>query len=223
MFTKETREWIKMTEKKLTPSRKALQARKRAKHKKPEFLRSESWRYSKLSESWRRPRGLDHKMRRKIKGWPPMVSTGYKGPKIARGLHPSGYREVMIYNVQELSKVDPSTQVARIGHTVGKRKRAEIIAEAKEKKIKLLNAKEHEEVKEEGEEEGEETTEELEEELNLEETEEEAKEGGEAKVEKPKREETAKKAPAKKSKPAKATEKPKAKPKRKTLGERLKR
>jgi large subunit ribosomal protein L32e len=128
-----------MAAKKPAISRKLLKLRKRAKQKKPEFLRSESWRYSKMSESWRRPRGLDHKMRRKIKGWPPMVSTGYKGPKVARGLHPSGLREVMVHNVEELSLVDPSVQAARIGHTVGKKKRTLIIAAAREKKIRILN------------------------------------------------------------------------------------
>lgn len=138
-----------MAEKESSFPRRALQARKLAKKKKPEFLRSESWRYSKLSESWRRPRGLDHKMRRKIKGWPPMVSTGYKGPIIARGLHPSGYSEVLIHNVQEVSNVDSKTQVARIAHTVGRKKRAEIIAQARKKKITVLNAKEVKEAEEE--------------------------------------------------------------------------
>ena len=129
-----------MAARKTSLTRKALQLRKRAKHKKPEFQRS---------ESWRRPRGLDHKMRRKIKGWPPTVSTGYKGPKIARGLHPSGFREVLVHNVQEVAGVDPTTQAARIAHTVGRKKRAQIIAEARKKKIAVLNAKEVKEATEE--------------------------------------------------------------------------
>jgi large subunit ribosomal protein L32e len=141
-FTNVTREWNKMVVRKTSLTRKALQVRKLAKNKKPEFARSESWRYSKLSSSWRRPRGLDHKMRRKIKGWPPMVSTGYKGPKIARGLHPSGYREVIVHNVPEVEGLDPKTQAARIAHTVGRKKRGQIIAEARKKKIAVLNAKE---------------------------------------------------------------------------------
>ena len=128
-----------MSEKKPSISRKLLRLRKRAKNKKPEFLRSESWRYSKMSESWRRPRGLDHKMRRKIKGWPPMVSTGYKGPKLARGLHPSGLREVLVHNVNETAAIDPKIQVARIAHTVGRKKRALIIAEARKNKLMILN------------------------------------------------------------------------------------
>jgi large subunit ribosomal protein L32e len=146
-----------MVERKVSLPRKAVKLRKRVKHKKPEFLRSESWRYAKLSESWRRPRGLDHKMRRKFKGWPPTVSTGYKGPKIARGLHPSGYREIIVHNTEEVSKVDPNTQAARIAHTVGKKKRLQIIAEAKKKKVVVLNARIVKEVAEEISEEPEET------------------------------------------------------------------
>jgi large subunit ribosomal protein L32e len=66
---------------------------------------------------------------------------GYKGPKIARFLHPSGYREVIVFNIADLSTIDPNTQAARIAHTVGKRKRALIIAEAKAHNIKILNIK----------------------------------------------------------------------------------
>ena len=190
-----------MSEKRASFPRRALQLRKRAKNKKPEFLRSESWRYSKLSESWRRPRGLDHKMRRKIKGWPPMVSTGYKGPKSARGLHPSGYREVLIHNVQEVSGVDSKTQAARIAHTVGKKKRAQIIAEARKKKVVVLNAKE---VKE-AEEVGEEITEGAEQKPT------EKQKAKEKKVEKPKHKPAVEKKPAKKQELAEAKEEPKAK------------
>ncbi len=129
------------TQKRPSFSRKALEVRARAKSKKPKFVRAESWKYDRFSLSWRRPRGLDNKIRRKIKGWPPGPSMGYKGPKIARGLHPSGYREVLIYNLKDLSKVDPSMQAVHIAHTVGKRKRAIIIAEAKKLNIKILNVK----------------------------------------------------------------------------------
>ncbi len=131
-----------MTEKKQTTMRNALRTRARAKHKKPAFVRPESWRFDRFSVSWRRPRGLDNKIRRKIKGWPPGPSAGYMGPKVARGLHPSGYVEVLVHNVAEVSKVNSGTQAARIAHTVGKKKRVLIIAEARKLCITVLNAKE---------------------------------------------------------------------------------
>ena len=129
---------------------KALKLRSRIKKKKPKFIRQESWRYKRLKKNWRRPRGIDNKMRRKIKGWPPTVSVGYRGPKIARSLHPSGYKEVLVHNVGELEKVNPKTQAVRIAHAVGKRKRAKILVGARKRKIKILNFKEaKEEIREE--------------------------------------------------------------------------
>jgi len=148
-----------MAERKASLPQKPLKARKRAKKKKPDFVRSESWRYAKLKESWRRPRGLDHKMRRKIKGWPPTVSVGYKGPKVARGLHPSGYKEVLVHNAKEIANIDPKTEAARIAHTVGKKKRVQIIAAAKKKKVFILNFKPIKELVEKEEEEPEEAEE----------------------------------------------------------------
>jgi large subunit ribosomal protein L32e len=128
---------------------KALKLRERVKKKKPNFVRHEGWRYKRLKEGWRRPRGLDNKMRRKIKGWPPTVNVGYRGPKATRGLHPSGYKEVLAYNTKDLEEIDPKTQAIKIAHTVGKRKRAKILIEARKKKITILNLKEVKEVVEE--------------------------------------------------------------------------
>jgi large subunit ribosomal protein L32e len=124
------------------PTKKSLKLRRRIKKNKPKFLRPESWRYVRLKESWRRPRGLDHKMRKSIKGWPPNVGVGYRGPRVARGLHPSGYREVIVHNIEELDGIDPKLQAIRLAHTVGMRKRARILAEARKKRILVLNAKE---------------------------------------------------------------------------------
>ncbi len=187
-----------MTEKKPSLSRKELKLRARAKNKKPKFVRAESWKYDRFSLSWRKPRGLDNKIRRKIKGWPPGPSMGYKGPKIARFLHPSGYREVIVYNVEDLSTIDPNTQAARIAHTVGKRKRALIIAKAKELNIKILNVKISAETEEKEEEEG----------AEGEETEEEAQ-AKEAEEQKPGKEEKKPKKEKKKKAPKKTKPKPK--------------
>lgn len=121
---------------------RALVLRRRLKSKKPRFRRQESWRYKRVSEVWRKPDGIDSKMRKKKKGWPKSVEVGYRGPKAARGLHPSGYAEVLIRTVDDVEKVDPKTQAIRIAHAVGARKRIEITARAGEIGVHVLNPRE---------------------------------------------------------------------------------
>ena len=116
-----------------------LQARKKVAHRRPKFVRQESWRYDRLAESWRRPKGKDNKMRRQLSGAPRLVKIGYRGPKKARGLHPSGYTDNLVFNVKDLGRLDPAGDAARIGHAVGQRKRLLILAEARNKGIKVLN------------------------------------------------------------------------------------
>lgn len=137
-YTNAGREWIRMSDQNAAV-KKALRLREEIKSKKPDFVRHESWRYDRLKENWRRPKGIDNKMRLKVKGWPPTVNVGYRGPKAARNLHPSGYEEVLIHNVEELTKINPEKQAVRIAHTVGKRKRLQILSEARKNGIVVLN------------------------------------------------------------------------------------
>jgi len=116
-----------------------LQARKKVARTRPKFVRQESWRYHRLAESWRRPKGKDNKMRRQLSGAPRLVKIGYRGPKKARGLHPSGYTDNLVFNVKDLGRLSPTGDAARIGHAVGQRKRLLILAEARKMGIKVLN------------------------------------------------------------------------------------
>jgi len=120
----------------------------KAKRKRPKFRRQESWRYKRIKENWRRPRGLDSKMRKKVKGWPSSPNAGYRGPKVARGLHPSAFKEVRVFNVDDLSDVNPEREAVRIAHTVGSRKRIEIVNRARELGIHVINPREFKELEE---------------------------------------------------------------------------
>ena len=109
------------------------------KHKKPKFIRQESWRYKRVSNKWRKPHGVDSKMRKKIKGWPVSPTVGYRSPKKTRGLHPSGFVEVRVESIEDLGTVDPELNAIRVGRTVGARKRVEILNLAEERGIHILN------------------------------------------------------------------------------------
>jgi len=120
-----------------------LRIRARVKRKKPRFRRQEWWRYPKFKNNpkWRRPKGIDSKLRLKKKGKARSPSIGWGSPRLVRGLHPSGYEEVLVHNVKELEAVDASRQAVRIAASVGSRKREAIVARAKELEIKVLNAR----------------------------------------------------------------------------------
>ncbi|MBM3910304.1 MAG: 50S ribosomal protein L32e [Thaumarchaeota archaeon] len=108
----------------------------------PSFVRQESWRYKRLHIQWRKPKGIDNRQRRQEgSSSPALVRVGYRGPKISRGLHPSGYTDNLVYNVNDLEKLNPKTDGVRIGHSVGTRKRTQIIIKAKERKFKVFNAR----------------------------------------------------------------------------------
>lgn len=107
--------------------------------KKPKFKRWMYKAYKRVKPSWRRPRGRQSKIRIKEKAKIRIPTVGYRVPKELRYLHPSGFREVLVHNVNELLKVNPEKEVVRIASKVGKKKRSEILKKAEELKIKVLN------------------------------------------------------------------------------------
>ncbi len=120
----------------------ALEQRNAKNHKRPKFRRQEWFRYKKLggrNARWRSPHGMHSKMRMHLKYRPNVVSIGYRGPVAARGLHPSGFEDVLVHRPEDLDGLDPKTQAARIGGTVGGRKAEAIQTKADELGIRVLN------------------------------------------------------------------------------------
>lgn len=116
-----------------------LNVRKKIKQRTPTFLREEWFRYKRIPKNWRRPDGITSKMRRNQKYRPSRVRVGFRGPKAVRGLHPSGFEEIMVHTVSELETLNPKVQAARIGSSVGTKKRRAIEKKAKELQIRILN------------------------------------------------------------------------------------
>lgn len=113
--------------------------RKNIANRRPAFLRQEWFRYKKIPYNWHKPDGITSRMRLHYKCRPPIVSIGFRGPKEVRGLHPSGFEEVIVYNVKDLESLNPKKQAARIGSSVGTKKRIEIGKKAEELDLRLLN------------------------------------------------------------------------------------
>jgi len=123
-------------------NKELIAKRKEVKEHNPEFVRPESWRYVRLQTNWRKPKGIDHHQRKqKSRGRPGLVKVGFGGPKESRGLHPSGFTDNLVYNLSDLEKLDPKKDGIRFGHSVGTRKRKEIIIKAIENKFKIFNAR----------------------------------------------------------------------------------
>lgn len=116
-----------------------VERRKQLAERRPDFVRQESWRYVRIHPEWRKPKGVDNKVRRQDKGWPALVRVGYRGPAESRGLHPSGHMEVLVHRPADLDPLVPGRDVARIGRTVGARKRELILRRANELGLRVLN------------------------------------------------------------------------------------
>jgi large subunit ribosomal protein L32e len=106
---------------------------------KKRFMRQEYARYKKLGQKWRKAKGKTSKTRRYEKGKPAMPAIGFGSPREGRGLHPSGYQDILVRNMTELERLDPITQGGRISSTVGKRKKEIMLEKAKELGIKIFN------------------------------------------------------------------------------------
>jgi large subunit ribosomal protein L32e len=118
----------------------ALKKRAEISSRRPEFLRQEWHRRKRLQGvKWRKPQGDHSKMREHYGYRRNVVSIGYGGPKDARYLHPSGFKEVRVWNPKDLEKINPELEAARVAHQVGMKKRVEIEEKADELGIRILN------------------------------------------------------------------------------------
>jgi len=107
------------------------------------FNRHQSDRFKCVDPSWRKPKGIDNRVRRRFKGQAAMPKIGYGNNKKTRHMMPSGHKAFLVNNTRELDLLlmHNKTYAAEIAHGVSSRKRIEIVARAKELGVKVTNGK----------------------------------------------------------------------------------
>jgi large subunit ribosomal protein L32e len=103
------------------------------------FKRDGYGKKKQLSDSWRKPRGQHNKQREQKKAKGALPKPGFGSPIAVRGMHPSGFFEVLISSVKELEGIDPKTHAIRIGATVGERTRLGLQEKVLAAGFKVLN------------------------------------------------------------------------------------
>merc|ERR1712083_131453 len=121
----------------LTPASRPKIVKKRTK----KFTRHQSDRYDKLKRNWRRPKGIDNRVRRKFKGQYLMPNIGYGSAKSTKHMLPNGFKKVVINNLKELEVLMMQNRkyCAEIAHSVSSKKRKLIVERAKQLAIKVTN------------------------------------------------------------------------------------
>ncbi|KAG0363800.1 60S ribosomal protein L32 [Gamsiella multidivaricata] len=106
------------------------------------FKRHQSDRYKTVKESWRKPKGIDNRVRRRFKGQIVMPKIGYGNNKLTRHLMPSGFKKFVVSNIAELNLLlmHNRTFAAEIAHNVSSRNRIAIVERAQQLNIKVTNA-----------------------------------------------------------------------------------
>ncbi|ELR02317.1 Ribosomal 60S subunit protein L32 [Pseudogymnoascus destructans] len=107
------------------------------------FNRHQSDRFMRVDPSWRKPKGIDNRVRRRFSGQAVMPSIGFGSNKKTRHMMPSGHKAFLVSNVRDvdLLLMHNKTFAAEISHSVSSRKRVDIVARAKQLGVKVTNAK----------------------------------------------------------------------------------
>ncbi|ODQ82367.1 hypothetical protein BABINDRAFT_158977 [Babjeviella inositovora NRRL Y-12698] len=112
------------------------------KHSK-KFKRHHSDRYHRVSENWRKQKGIDSCVRRRFRGTISQPKIGYGSNNRTKHMAPSGHKTFLVNNVKSLDLLllHTKTYAAEIAHNVSARNRVEILAKAKAFGLKVTNPK----------------------------------------------------------------------------------
>ena len=105
------------------------------------FRRHQSDRKPSIKESWRKPKGIDSRVRRRFKGVVRMPKIGYGSNKKTKDLRPDGFYTFRVTNVKdiELLLMHNRKYAAELAHNLSSRKRKIIIERAAQLNVKVIN------------------------------------------------------------------------------------
>ncbi|VDM20913.1 unnamed protein product [Wuchereria bancrofti] len=98
------------------------------------FTRHESDRYHRLRPNWRKPKGIDNRVRRRFKGQRRMPKIGYGNAKATRHMLPNGFRKDL-----DMLLMQNKRFAGEVAHGVSSKKRKSIVERAQQLNIKLTN------------------------------------------------------------------------------------
>ncbi|XP_054565976.1 60S ribosomal protein L32-like [Eptesicus fuscus] len=105
------------------------------------FTRHQSDRYVKIKRNWRKPRGIDNRVRGRFKGQILMPNIGYGSNKKTKHMLPSGFRKFLVHNVKELEALlmCNKSHCAETAHSVSPKSRKATAERAAQRAIRVTN------------------------------------------------------------------------------------
>merc|ERR1711881_419240 len=114
---------------------------KMVKKRMKKFPRFQADRFKRMNQAWRKPRGIDCRVRRKFKGSTLLPSIGYGSNKKTRFRLKNGFYKFLVQSPADLEMLLMHNEkyAVEIAHNVGAKKRKEIVERADQLKLFVTN------------------------------------------------------------------------------------
>merc|ERR1719479_824613 len=116
-------------------------ARKIVKKRIKRFSRFQADRFKRMNPAWRKPRGIDGRVRRRFKGSTLMPNIGYGSDKKTRFRLRNGFYKFLVRSPSDLEMLLMHNEkyAIEIAHNIGAKKRKEIVERADQLRLLVTN------------------------------------------------------------------------------------